>query len=116
MNALDDIAAERRRQIEVEGWSPRHDDKHANGQLAGAAATYAMAAGVHDGDRGMLNFPSRFDLYSNDAITAFKLLWPWSTSWWKPTSRRRDLVKAGALIVAEIERLDRAEARERAAP
>jgi hypothetical protein len=28
--------------------------------------------------------------------------------WWKPTNRRRDLVKAGALILAEIERLDRA--------
>lgn len=37
-------------------------------------------------------------------------VWPWDESWWKPTNRRRDLVKAGALILAEIERLDRAEA------
>lgn len=38
------------------------------------------------------------------------LFWPWTwdRSWWKPTNRRRDLVKAGALILAEIERLDRA--------
>ena len=34
--------------------------------------------------------------------------WPWDAEWWKPTDRRRDLVKAGALILAEIERLDRA--------
>jgi hypothetical protein len=33
--------------------------------------------------------------------------------WWKPKDRRRDLVRAAALIIAEIERLDRdAEARE----
>jgi hypothetical protein len=38
-------------------------------------------------------------------------LWPWSVQWWKPKDRRRDLVRAGALIVAEIERLDRAAAR-----
>ena len=35
--------------------------------------------------------------------------WPWVRRWWKPTDRRRDLVKAGALILAEIERLDRIE-------
>lgn len=35
-------------------------------------------------------------------------LWPWPSEWWKPTDVRRDLVKAGALILAEIERLDRA--------
>lgn len=35
--------------------------------------------------------------------------WPWSRAWWKPASRRRCLIKAGALILAEIERIDRAE-------
>ncbi|MEB3421767.1 hypothetical protein VK682_24660 [Salipiger manganoxidans] len=39
---------------------------------------------------------------------AWLQLWPWDRKWWKPTTPRRDLVKAGALIVAEIERLDRA--------
>ena len=37
--------------------------------------------------------------------------WPWSLDWWKPKDPRRDLVRAGALIVAEIERLDRQPAR-----
>ncbi|EBP0408322.1 hypothetical protein JN58_23590 [Salmonella enterica] len=34
--------------------------------------------------------------------------WPLSSVWWKPSSPRGDLVKAGALILAEIERGDRA--------
>jgi hypothetical protein len=38
-------------------------------------------------------------------------VWPWSREWWQPKDRRRDLVRAGALIVAEIERLDRAASR-----
>jgi len=33
--------------------------------------------------------------------------WPWNMVWWKPKNYRRDLVKAAALLVAEIERLDR---------
>jgi hypothetical protein len=33
--------------------------------------------------------------------------WPWAPELWKPANARRDLVKAGALILAEIERLDR---------
>ena len=30
------------------------------------------------------------------------LNWPWYSRWWKPTSDRRDLIKAAALLVAEI--------------
>jgi len=32
----------------------------------------------------------------------------WAREWWKPKDRRRDLIRAAALIVAEIERLDHA--------
>lgn len=85
--ALDDIAAERQRQIESEGWTPEHDDTHADGgynnepPLPQAAACYALGK---------------------------RFCWPWDEEYWKPgTDRRRQLVKAGALIVAEIERLDR---------
>jgi hypothetical protein len=42
MNGIEAIAAERRRQIEAEGWSAAHDDQHVNGELAGAAAAYAL--------------------------------------------------------------------------
>lgn len=86
MSAIDDIAAERGRQMRVEGWSSSHDDEHDDGSLGTAAACYA------------LGLPK----------IAGRVIWPWDFKWWKPKDRRRDLVRAGALIVAEIERLDRA--------
>ena len=88
---LGEIGDERRRQIEVEGWTPEHDDAHAGGELADAAACYAAT----------LPLTRPRGLFGRAA------LWPWSASWWKPQGRRRDLVKAAALIVAELERLDR---------
>lgn len=90
--ALRDVAAERRRQIEEEGWTPEHDDQHINGDMACAAAAYAFHAGTRE----------RF--YAEDPLG----FWPWDPSWWKPKDPRRDLVRAAALIIAEIERLDRA--------
>ena len=92
--AVADIAAERQRQIDSEGCSPEYDDKYATGEMALAAACYALSAGNHEAAPVALE-EAMFDC------------WPWSRSWWKPTSSRRDLVKAGALIVAEIERIDR---------
>lgn len=80
--AVNDILAERRRQIEIEGWTEDHDDRHTYGSLAQAAACYA------------LNHPRE---------------WPWPTKLWKPKDRRRDLVRAAALLIAEIERMDRTE-------
>lgn len=93
--ALADVAAERRRQIEAKGWTAGHDDAHSDGELARAASCYAYFGSWGDGDRWKMQhrFPQN---------------WPWERAWWKPTDRRRDLVKAAALIIAEIERLDRA--------
>ncbi|KAB2792847.1 hypothetical protein F9K96_06890 [Brucella anthropi] len=81
--AARDVLAERRRQIEAEGWTPEHDDQWRHGALAKAATCYAS---VHP-------------------VAAS--YWPWDLKWWKPSDRRRNLVKAAALILAEIERLDR---------
>lgn len=97
--AARDVIDERRRQISVEGWTPQHDDAHDKGEMAGAAACYVMQAVVDD--------IGRRDLQTT-ILRTIRELWPWSAHWWKPTSRRRDLVKAAALIIAEIERLDRA--------
>lgn len=83
------IVAERRRQIEAEGWTPDHDLDHRKGELALAGATYALYA-RHD--RRHVCPPE----------------WPWDREWWKQHSFRRDLVKAGALILAEIDRDDHA--------
>jgi hypothetical protein len=93
MTAIDDIAAERKRQIDAEGWSPDHDDEHDWSEMLDAAICYTVVA--------------RRGSYLQEIV---RRLWPWDWSWWKPTDRRRSLVKAGALIVAEIERLDRASA------
>lgn len=90
--AARDVLAERRRQVESEGWTPEHDDQHSSGEMAVAAMCYAAEATGHLTDSGLAR------------------LWPWPHVWWKPTTPRRDLVKAAALILAEIERLDRSAA------
>ena len=100
--AVNDIIAERQRQISEEGWTPEHDDKYNDFQLALAAAGYAQNVADYAGEycqpHSSINWT---DAPEPEA-------WPWSPVWWKPTNPRRDLVKAGALILAEIERLDRA--------
>jgi hypothetical protein len=82
-----DVLSERARQIASEGWTPAHDDKYRNRELVAAAECYAGT------------------VYENEQCPA---MWPWPVEWWKPSKYRRNLVKAGALILAEIERLDRA--------
>lgn len=91
-----DVQAERRRQVDAEGWTPEHDDEHSHGQMARAAACYALAGSSAPNDE--------------TAALLVSLAWPWDQQWWKPTSARRDLVKACALAMAEIERMDRAAA------
>ena len=86
--AILDVVAERQRQQSVEGWTPEHDNAYQNSELADAAACYA----IHAHNQG----------FSTPAH------WPWSPDWWKQSGARCDLVKAGALILAEIERNDRA--------
>lgn len=80
------VIAERRRQIEQEGWSAEHDEQHRQGEIAEAGAAYLMNAGNK-------NFtPS---------------CWPWGREWFKPAGFRRDLVKGCALGIAEGEKHDR---------
>lgn len=87
------IAFERQRQKEVEGWTPEHDDEHSHGELATAAAVYLLAAENQAIDQ----------IFQPAKEPAF---WPWSFTWWKPSPEPiRNLVKAGALIAAEIDRL-----------
>lgn len=105
--AVLDVIAERRRQIESEGWSPQHDDAHVDYSLAKAACIYAVGATLDIADRAVM------DTYGASGTPGWmKELWPWDIEWWKPTDRRRDLVKAAALIIAEIERLERVAATE----
>ncbi len=113
--AAHDVLDERLRQRDVEGWTPAHDDEHAEGEMARAAACYAIAGGADDFTRDGRNpnDPPNAKLireYENFRFTRLRELWPWDWSWWKPKDRRRDLVRAAALLIAEIERLDPAEA------
>lgn len=86
-NAVQSVISERQRQQSVEGWTPEHDDQYSKSQLLWASSCY------------VLNTIQPFNRMPMD--------WPWAPEWWKPTNPRRDLVKAGALILAEIERIDR---------
>lgn len=92
-----DVLAERRRQVEVKGWDNEHDDAHPCGEIAAFAAVYAMPEGARD-------WPATDTSYGD---TIAEALTPID---WQPKfgDRRRDLVKAAALLIAEIERLDRA--------
>ncbi|MFU5241108.1 hypothetical protein ACM7W4_28065 [Pseudomonas aeruginosa] len=81
-----DVQAERRRQVEAEGWTPEHDDLYCAAELPRAAAAYILNG-------------------ANDEAPA---IWPFSAKWWKPRDARSNYVRASALILAEIERLDRA--------
>lgn len=108
--AILDVARERTRQVDDENWTPEHDDAHGDGSIALAAACYAMFASVSDKARASTDVPGGLttDGKPIEGWAAWLEIWPWERKFWKPTHRRRDLIKAGALIVAEIERIDRA--------
>lgn len=94
IKSIDLIKAERERQIQEEGYNWRHDDKEDCHQLSDAAIVYACPAPLRD---QLMHF------------------WPWDKKYFKPDTtymiqgRIRDLIKAGALISAEIDRLLRSE-------
>lgn len=91
MRAASDVFEERLRHVTGEGFELERDDTYVNRELVGAAICYALPAS---------SLPLHRVVFS----------WPLAPGTFKPTSPRTCLVKAAALILAEIERLDRAEA------
>lgn len=90
---IQEIKTERLRQVEKEGYPTAHDDEHGDGSLADAAAHYAATSHpLFDAGWGKV-----------------KSIFPWARMYDKKNkkTRREQLVIAAALIVAEIERLDR---------
>lgn len=84
LNALDLIAKERTRQVEAKGFTHVHDDEHDHGEIAQAASEFAAPYSIG--------------------------LAPDSWAYWRDNhTRMEQLAIAGALIVAEMERLDRRE-------
>lgn len=89
MSVVEEIAAERQRQIEKEGWTPDHDKAHDRGELLAAARSY-------------YNEATGGNEYTK---TGKPKTWPWEDVWWKPKTPRQDLIRAGALCMAETDRL-----------
>ena len=98
MKGIQAIVAERVRQINVEKYSPEGDQVHESGQLAGAAAAYALKAA---------GFVDPHVIYAmRSGSDAKVMVWPFGPNYWKPSEDPiRNLEKAGALIAAEIDRL-----------
>jgi hypothetical protein len=92
-----DVLAERRRQVEAEGYDQKHDDAHPNEEISAYAALYAMPPAARD-------WPATETGYG-DTLGAALCPVDWTP---KFGNRRRELVKAAALLLAEIERIDRA--------
>ena len=83
------IMKERQRQIEVEGYDETHDSHHTPQVLARAAVAYAL----FDDEAGLLS-------------KAGESLWPWGKEFWKPKDQKRNLIRAGALIAAALDKLN----------
>jgi hypothetical protein len=88
------ISIERTRQMTEEGWTPEHGNNHKHGELGVAAACYAGLSG-------------RYVTAPKSSVSA-PFSWPWKKKWWKPSDDSiKNLVRAGALIAAEIDRIQR---------
>lgn len=100
------IAAERVRQIEVEGYDAAHDADHDPRTLVSAAVCYLSVNANHCG----CSDPD----YCRRALhrgqhTRVPDGWPWSVTDWKPSDDPvRNLVKAGALLAAARDRVGHA--------
>lgn len=91
-----DTLGERTRQRRMEGYDDAHDDRHDDFSLSSAAIAYVMDARLRGTTgHGFTETPPAD--------------WPWDINEWKPKTIRQALVVAGALIIAEIERIDRIE-------
>jgi len=96
LKGINDVFAERTRQIEEEGYGATSDDSFDGGRLAAAGACYGIHAAwclSPDGKGKTL-----------DGLPAW---WPMEPARWNPQDERTNLVKAAALIIAEIDRFDR---------
>lgn len=84
----------------LEGYTPEHDDAYEGGELTRAAACYVR----HVSTRGGI-YAENPASYQAEGVPDD---WPWAEECWKPASPYRDLEKTGALILAEMERINRA--------
>ena len=104
-NAIEDVLKERDRQQNEKGRTAEHDDHHVKGELALAAAAYALHSSA-----ALLPEPSESMSSGKYFLQAYAgAAWPWAPEYWKPKAPRQNLVRAAAMLLAEIDRIDRAE-------
>ena len=87
------IVTERQRQINDEGYDKKHDMHHSPKEFVNAAIAYAIYE-----DEAYVN--------CDENVTCYEKLWPWEKQYFKPKDKKRNLIKAGALIAAAIDRLN----------
>ena len=110
--AVTELAGERAQQITEEGFAPEWDDRQDRpADLALAAAAYAAFSAMENEDTREHHRQSLWGFVPGFSGIIGQL-WPWPAQWFKPGDRRRELVKAGALILAQLERLYREAERE----
>jgi len=90
-----EVLAERMRQIDI-GYDAEHDDQHMSGEIARAAACYAVHPQVR--------------LFGIDRLQVPTQVWPYRWEFAPESATRDNLIKAAAMLIAEVERLDRAKA------
>jgi hypothetical protein len=108
---VEELATERVRHISGEGYTLEHDDEHVDGEIAAGAAAYCLAAANRIDGIGAVQVNAT--AIPGTRVDAIRKAWAWGMGSFKPTTARRNLIKAGAMIIAEIGRIDRA-ARRRA--
>lgn len=98
-----ELIAEERKRHEKIGWTTEHDDEHSAGALAVAGASYALDVASR------LAVANGSEYWADEYATHSQSIWPFDAEWFKPTPKDdiRELVKAGALIAAEIDRIQR---------
>lgn len=107
---IERIADERKRQIEKEGWDSKHDSQHIQEELMRVAQLYLTAAEACQCSKLCVTFNGGFRVGEGVPKDFPKT---WSKGWWKPSDNPiRNLEKAGALIAAEIDRLQAANSEE----
>jgi len=107
------IADERHRQVNEEGWTPEHDDAHTDASMAMVAALYAAPVNLYERTKNW------------EGVEIHTDPWPWKTivddmvpiklNAWdnrRIHDEKRRLVIAGALIAAELDRINRTEERD----
>lgn len=94
------IAVKRQRQITAHGYDASNDDAYERGQLICAAMCYASVP--------LLRLTYKPDAAEAQVIEMMSATWPWDEEFWNPDADAvENLVNAGALIAAEIDRLQR---------